>query len=90
MTKQRFLIGLALLATAISQSVMVQSSDEGSPRLVQLTESVFRVVHRPMAANTSVVVTDEGLIVIDATCRGEGNTQWLKNKREIIADPIIS
>jgi glyoxylase-like metal-dependent hydrolase (beta-lactamase superfamily II) len=77
--KQRWSeFGIALLFAVICASAAAQDSDDGSPRLVQLTESVYRVVHRPMAANTSVVVTDEGLIVIDATCRGQGNTEWLK------------
>ena len=68
---------VACLALA-SLSAFGQDVEDGSPRLVQLTESVYRVVHRPMAANTSVVVTSEGLVVIDATCRGQGNTEWLK------------
>lgn len=70
--------GIALLFAVTCVSAGAQDADDGSPRLVQLTDSVYRVVHRPMAANTSVVVTDEGLIVIDATCRGQGNTEWLK------------
>ena len=70
--------GLMFLASTICQTVTAQAPEDGSPRLVQLTESVYRVVHRPMAANTSVIVTDEGLIVIDSTCRGQGNAEWLK------------
>ena len=73
-------IGLAFLTAAICQPLAAQAPDDGSPRLEQLTDSVFRVVHRPWAANTSVVVTDEGLIVIDATCRGQGNPVWLKSE----------
>ena len=73
-------IGLVFLTATIGQPAAAQAPDDGSPRLVQLTESVFRVVHRPGAANTSVVVTDEGLIVIDATCRGQGNPVWLRSE----------
>jgi len=78
MKHRKFKLGLVLCAATFGQVVVAQEPEDGSPRLVQLTESVFRVVHRPMAANTSVVVTDEGLIVIDATCRGQGNPEWLK------------
>ena len=80
MRHRRLGTGLTLLSAVMFQTVAAQDSDDGSPRLVQLTESVFRVVHRPMAANTSVVATDEGLIVIDATCRGQGNPMWLKSE----------
>ena len=73
-------IGFVFLTAAICLPLAAQAPDDGSPRLVQLTESVFRVVHRPGAANTSVVVTDEGLIVIDATCRGQGNPVWLRSE----------
>ena len=78
MRHREFRLGLLLCAATFGQAVVAQEQEDGSPRLVQLTESVYRVVHRPMAANTSVVVTDEGLIVIDATCRGQGNPEWLK------------
>ncbi len=86
MKQKLYSVGLVFLATTVCQSVMAQDANDGSPRLVQLTESVFRVVHRPMAANTSVVVTDEGLIVIDATCRGQGNTEWLKSELDRLYD----
>ncbi len=80
MRRKKLGLEFALLLAVICRTAAAQDADDGSPRLVQLTESVFRVVHRPMAANTSVVVTDEGLIVIDATCRGQGNTTWLKSE----------
>lgn len=43
-------IGLAFLTAATCQPLAAQEPDDGSPRLVQLTDSVFRVVHRPGAA----------------------------------------
>ena len=80
MRRTQRVIGFMLLLAATCLTAVAQDVDGGNPRLVQLTESVFRVVHRPMAANTSVVVTDEGIVVIDATCRGQGNTAWLKSE----------
>lgn len=80
MKQMKLGIGLAFLTAASCQPLAAQDPDDESPRLAQVTDSVFRVVHRPGAANTSVVVTDEGLIVIDATCRGQGNPVWLKSE----------
>ena len=49
--------------------------------LVQVTESVWRVRgDRPGAAVASVVVSPSGLMVIDSTCRSEGDAAWLKGE----------
>ena len=63
-----------------SQASNSQESDGETPRLEQISESVFRSVHRPGAANSNVIVTDEGLIVFDGTCRGAGDPAWLKQE----------
>jgi len=58
------------------------STPAAAAKIEQLTESVFRVVSetRPTAVNTTVIVTSEGLAVIDATCRTEGDAKWLKGE----------
>src|SRR5215216_3457387 len=49
--------------------------------LLQVTPSVWPVKgDRPSAAVASVIVTDEGLMVIDSTCRSEGDAEWLKGE----------
>lgn len=79
MNQRRVGRGLLLLfATSFFQHAASQDAGDGSPRLVRITESVFRTVHRPGATNSVVIVTDEGLAVVDGTCRGEGSPEWLK------------
>ena len=79
--RQRVLsFGLLISCVALSQGAPAQNPDAEAPSLVQVSESVFRTVHRPGAANSSVIVTDEGLIVVDGTCRGDGNPTWLKQE----------
>ena len=69
-----------ILFVVISQVLHAQVPDVEMPRLEQISESVFRTVHRPGAANSNVIVTDEGLIVFDGTCRGAGDPTWLKQE----------
>lgn len=65
---------------ALSHVAIAQETDGATPRLEQISDSVFRAVHRPGAANSNVIVTDEGLIVVDGTCRGAGDPTWLKEE----------
>jgi glyoxylase-like metal-dependent hydrolase (beta-lactamase superfamily II) len=70
-----FLGGLALSGNAVAQWDF-----EGEPSLVEITANVFRTQHAPGATNSVVVVTGEGLVVVDGTCRGEGTSEWLKGE----------
>lgn len=47
---------LLLIATSFFQHAASQDAGDGSPRLVRITDSVFRTVHRPGATNSVVVV----------------------------------
>jgi len=50
-------------------------------KLQQASKSVWWVQgDRPGAAVASVVVTPDGLVVVDSTCRSEGNAKWLKGE----------
>lgn len=62
----------AVLACALAGSAQ-------AAELVKVSESVWRVKgDRRGAAVASVIVADEGLAVVDSTCRGEGDANWLK------------
>ena len=61
-------------------SVAAQWDFEGEPSLVEITPNVFRTQHAPGASNSVVVVTSAGLAVVDGTCRGTGNPEWLKGE----------
>ena len=65
---------------AICGDAAAQWDFEGEPSLVEITENVFRTQHAPGATNSIIVVTDEGLVVVDGTCRGEGTSEWLKGE----------
>ncbi len=53
----------------------------GAATLEQASPSVLWVKgDRPGAAISSVIVTTEGLLVVDATCRSEGSAVWLKSE----------
>ena len=80
MKKNLFSFSLFVSLVVFSQVSNSQESDGETPRLEQISESVFRSVHRPGAANSNVIVTDEGLIVFDGTCRGAGDPAWLKQE----------
>ena len=80
MKKNIFSFSLFVSLVVFSQASNSQESDGETPRLEQISESVFRSVHRPGAANSNVIVTDEGLIVFDGTCRGAGDPAWLKQE----------
>ncbi|MBT5031308.1 MAG: MBL fold metallo-hydrolase [Proteobacteria bacterium] len=69
------IVGIAFL-----QSVVAQEGWDTEPSLVNITDNVFRTVHRPAAANSVVIATDEGLVVVDGTCRGRGDPAWLKEE----------
>lgn len=86
MKQHYFIFGLLLAFIALPQITTAQGLDGETPGLEQVTESVFRVVHRPAAANTNVIVTDEGLIVVDGTCRGAGDPTWLKQELDRLYD----
>lgn len=70
-----FCIGVTMWSSASAQWDF-----EGEPSLVEITENVFRTQHAPGAANSVVVVTGEGLVVVDGTCRGTGTSEWLKGE----------
>ena len=80
MKKNIFSFSLFVSLVVFSQASNSQESDSETPRLEQISESVFRSVHRPGAANSNVIVTNEGLIVFDGTCRGAGDPAWLKQE----------
>ena len=79
-------VGLVILSVILLQGTQAQDPNDESPRLVQVSDSVFRTVHRPGAANSHVIVTDEGLVVVDGTCRGDGNPAWLKQELDRLYD----
>lgn len=64
----------------LCSSASAQWDFDGEPSLVEITENVFLTQHAPGAANSVVVVTGEGLVVVDGTCRGSGNSEWLKGE----------
>lgn len=69
-------VGLLLLAILASPVAVVTGAT-----LEQASPSVWWVKgDRPGAAISSVIVTTEGLIVVDATCRSEGTAAWLKGE----------
>ena len=68
------------MSFALWSSASAQWNFEGEPSLVEITQNVFRTQHAPGAANSVVVVTVEGLVVVDGTCRGTGNPEWLKGE----------
>ena len=68
------------ISIALCSSASAQWDFEGEPSLVEITENVFRTQHAPGASNSVVVVTSEGLVVVDGTCRGAGNPEWLKGE----------
>jgi glyoxylase-like metal-dependent hydrolase (beta-lactamase superfamily II) len=69
-------VGVLLLAV-----LAFHSSVAAAATLEQASPSVLWVKgDRPGAAISSVVVTSEGLIVVDATCRSEGTAVWLKGE----------
>ena len=64
---------------ALAALALVQAGIAHAAELLQVTESVWRVKgDRPGAAVASVIVTNEGLMVVDSTCRSEGDAVWLK------------
>lgn len=80
MNHSKFNALLILVGIALFQNVIAQEEFDGSPSLVNITDNVYRTVHRPAAANSVVIATDEGLVVVDGTCRGEGDSAWLKEE----------
>ena len=86
MNKNFFGFSLFVSLVVFSQVSNAQELDGETPRLEQISESVFRSVHRPGAANSNVIVTDEGLIVFDGTCRGAGDPAWLKQELRRLYD----
>lgn len=69
---------LGLLAVA---SCGLNAALAGAAQLEQASPSVYWVKgDRPGAAISSVIVTTEGLLVVDATCRSEGTAAWLKDE----------
>ena len=68
--------GLLLFGTLAACSMMASAAT-----LEQASPSVLWVKgDRPGAAISSVIVTTEGLVVVDATCRSEGTAAWLKGE----------
>lgn len=80
MNKQFLKLLLLVAAVAYIPVTAAQDQVDQSPRLVEITENIFLTQHRPGAANSVVIATDEGLVVVDGTCRGEGNPTWLKQE----------
>lgn len=72
MTIRKF--GLACIGAMLLSSASAQAAE-----LLQVSPSVWWVKGaRPGAAVSSVITTPEGLIVVDATCRTDGDALWLK------------
>ncbi len=69
------IVGLTLTASSSAQW-----NFEGEPSLVEITPNVFRTQSSPGAANSVIISTDEGLVVVDGTCRSEANPTWLKGE----------
>jgi glyoxylase-like metal-dependent hydrolase (beta-lactamase superfamily II) len=69
-----------IIGLVLTGSASAQWNFEGEPSLVEVTPNVFRTQSSPGAVNTSVIVTDEGLVVVDATCRSQANPTWLKGE----------
>jgi len=86
MKQRRMEVGLLILGMVFLLGAQAQDSNDESPRLVQVSDSVFRTVHRPGAANSHVIVTEEGIVVVDGTCRGDGNPAWLKQELDRLYD----
>lgn len=69
-------VGVLLLTMVASHATVAVAAT-----LEQASPSVLWVKgDRPGAAISSVIVTTEGLIVVDATCRSEGTAAWLKGE----------
>lgn len=69
----------SVICLMVSGFTLMQAATVEAAQLVQVTDSVWRVKgDRPGAAVASVIVTKEGLVVVDSTCRSEGNAVWLK------------
>jgi len=76
MTLRKLTLALMLPALLFVQAGIGQAAE-----LLQVTPSVWRVKgDRPGAAVSSVIATDEGLMVVDSTCRSEGDAEWLKGE----------
>ncbi len=73
-------ISTLILGLVVTGAASAQWNFEGEPSLVEVTPNVFLTQSSPGAANTSVIVTDEGLVVVDGTCRSEANPTWLKGE----------
>ena len=70
----------AKLALGLAASAVATAGAQAA-QLVQASPSVWWVKgDRPGAAISSVIVTKDGLIVMDATCRSEGTAVWLKGE----------
>ena len=67
---------LAAIVGLFCQNAFAQGmGGAGADTIVQLTENVYR---RGPTSNT-FLVTDEGIIMVDATCSG-GGMEWLKEE----------
>jgi glyoxylase-like metal-dependent hydrolase (beta-lactamase superfamily II) len=71
---------LLLASIAFIGTVSAQEELGTTPTLVNITDNVYRTVHRPAAANSIVIATDKGLVVVDSTCRGSGDTRRVKEE----------
>jgi glyoxylase-like metal-dependent hydrolase (beta-lactamase superfamily II) len=80
MKKQLLSVLPIILAIASTLPIAAQGQGNDGPKLVNITENVFRTEHRPGAANSVIIATDEGLVVVDGTCRGAGDPTWLKQE----------
>ena len=71
---------VSVAGLVLGNDAAAQWDFEGEARLEQITPNVLRTVHAPGAVNSVVIVADEGLVVVDGTCRGAGNPAWLKEE----------
>lgn len=78
MKKLAFQLLSIFCAMAAVSGVSAQQPTDDSPRLINVTENILLTQHRPGAANSVVIATDDGLVVVDGTCRGAGDPVWLK------------
>lgn len=77
MTNNSFGIGLVLmgLGLTLSHHGLAQGGGDGVDTITQLTENLYR---RGPTSNV-FLVTDDGIVMVDATCDG-GGMEWLKEE----------
>ena len=57
-----------------------QFNNDGEASLVEIADNIFHTQSTPGRSNSTVIATDEGIVVIDGTCRGAATPAWLKGE----------